>query len=440
MKKLGVLALLMAAALTISACGQTSGEIKGEEETVVMDAKTSETGGRELKTETVSVASEVTGEEAIPEINPEELFTDRDLLNSPELTGATELTVTDGSDIVIDREGTYVLSGSAENATILVEAESDDKVQLVLNGLSITNSDSPCIYVKSGDKVFVTTLSDSELSVTGTFQADGDTNTDAVIFSKEDLTLNDNGITSKDTIRITGSELLIECEGSAIEANDSIEMADGTVNVKGCNDGLHAENDEDDTTGYIFIGGGKLSINAADDAIHATTLIRIDGGELTVTGSEGLEGTVILINDGTVQISASDDGINAAQKSTAYRPRFEMNGGSVTIEMGSGDTDGVDSNGDIIINGGTLSITGQSAFDYDGNAEYNGGTILVNGEETDAITNQMMGGMGGMGPMGGMGGMAPTEGMNPPEGMEGGMRRGPGGHGRMNEMNGAVSQ
>lgn len=113
---------------------------------MVMDAKTSESGSRELKTETMSVASEVTGKEAIPEINPEELFTDRDLLNSPELTGATELTVTDGSDIVIDQEGTYVLSGSAENATILVEAGSDDKVQLVLKGLSITNSDSPIIY------------------------------------------------------------------------------------------------------------------------------------------------------------------------------------------------------------------------------------------------------------------------------------------------------
>jgi hypothetical protein len=65
--------------------------------------------------------------------------------------------------------------------------------------------------------------------------------------------------------------------------------------------------------------------------------------------------------------------------------------------MGSGDTDGVDSNGNIILNGGTLDITAQSPFDYDGTAQNNGATIIVNGSETDTITNQMMGGHGGMG-------------------------------------------
>ena len=65
--------------------------------------------------------------------------------------------------------------------------------------------------------------------------------------------------------------------------------------------------------------------------------------------------------------------------------------------MGSGDTDGVDSTGNIILNGGMLDITAQSPFDYDGTAQNNGATIIVNGSETDTITNQMMGGHGGMG-------------------------------------------
>ena len=68
--------------------------------------------------------------------------------------------------------------------------------------------------------------------------------------------------------------------------------------------------------------------------------------------------------------------------------------------MGSGDTDGIDANGNIYINGGTIDITGNSPFDYDGNAEYNGGTIIVNGTKTNTITNQMMG--GGMMNNGGM--------------------------------------
>ena len=60
--------------------------------------------------------------------------------------------------------------------------------------------------------------------------------------------------------------------------------------------------------------------------------------------------------------------------------------------MGSGDTDGIDSNGNLYINGGIIDITANSPFDYDGEAKYNGGTIIVNGTETNTITNQMMGG------------------------------------------------
>ena len=97
-----------------------------------------------------------------------------------------------------------------------------------------------------------------------------------------------------------------------------------------------------------------------------------------------------------------------------------MNDGSLTIQMGAGDTDAIDANGNIIINGGTIDITAQSPFDYDGTAELNGGTLIVNGEETDSITNQMMGGgMGGLRQGGGMlqDGEMPQDGemMTPPE-------------------------
>lgn len=64
--------------------------------------------------------------------------------------------------------------------------------------------------------------------------------------------------------------------------------------------------------------------------------------------------------------------------------------------MGAGDTDGIDSNGNLYINGGTINITGNSAFDYDGEAKYNGGTLIVNGQTTNTITNQFGGGMNGM--------------------------------------------
>ncbi len=345
------------------------------------------------------------------DIDPENLFTDRDLEQSPDLSEAQSLTVESGEDLTIDTAGTYVLSGQAEGSSVIIEASEEDKVQLVLDGLSITNKDTPCIYVKSADKVFVTLQgSANSLSVTGEFTADGDTKTDAVIFSKEDLVINgtgsltiassDNGIACKDDLKVTGGSLKISCKGSALESKDDILIADGSIEIAECNDGLHAEDDDDDSKGYIYIGGGSLNINAADDAIHATTVVRIDGGEMSITAAEGIEGTVLSINGGDISIDASDDGINAAHKSSVLSPIFTMNDGKVTIRMAQGDTDGIDSNGDIIINGGTIDITGQSTFDCDGKAEVNGGTIIENGVETNTITNQMMGGRGGMGGFG----------------------------------------
>ena len=337
-----------------------------------------------------------------------DLFTSRDLEQTADLSEAQSFTVSDGQTIEITTKGVYVITGSASNAQILVNAGDEDKVQIVLDGVTITNDSTPCIYVKSADKVFITT-SDSEnnLSVTGTFTADGDINTDAVIFCKDDVVLNgtgtltiqstNNGITGKDDVKITGGAINITCTADALEANESIRIAGGEIQITTDKDGLHAENDDDDSTGFVYICGGTLKVLAGDDAIHATTIVQIDGGELALNAREGLEGTWIQINNGTVNIQASDDGINAAYKSAKIAPTAEFNGGTVTIVMGSGDTDAVDSNGNLVINGGTLDITAQSPFDYDGTCQKTGGTLIINGTETDDVSNQMMGGRGGHG-------------------------------------------
>ena len=323
-----------------------------------------------------------------------------------------------------DSEGVYVFSGNASDVTITVNAGDEDKVQLVLDGVGITNSSKPAVYVVNADKVFVTTASGStnSLSVTGSFTADGTTNTDAVIFSKDDLVINglgtlnirssNNGITSKDDLKVTGGTLHITCSADALEANDSIAIAGGSISINTGKDGLHAENDEDNTVGTIYICGCSLDITAGSDGIQATTVVQIDNGNISISASEGIEGTYVQINGGTINISASDDGINASNKSNAVSTAIEINGGDITVNMGQGDTDGVDSNGNLIINGGTIRVNAQSPFDYDGTAQKNGGTIYVNGTQTDAITNQMMGGMGGM-QQGGM----------PQNNMQGGMNR-----------------
>ena len=161
-------------------------------------------------------------------------------------------------------------------------------------------------------------------------------------------------------------------------------------------DGLHAENDDDDALGWILLADGTLDISVGSDGIHANSVCQIDGGEITVKAGEGIEATYVQLNGGNVSINASDDGVNAGWKSDAYNATVEITGGDISITVGRGDTDGIDSNGDVIISGGTVNVTApMSAIDYDGEAVYTGGTIIINGEQVDSIPEPVMGGPGG---------------------------------------------
>ncbi len=118
------------------------------------------------------------------------LFTDRDLEQTADLSESVTLAPKSGENLAITEAGVYVLSGTYEDVTVIVEAADDAKVQLVLDGYHVDNVDAPAIYIKSGDKVFVTsTDTENSLSVTGAFITDGETNLDAVIFSRSDLVL-----------------------------------------------------------------------------------------------------------------------------------------------------------------------------------------------------------------------------------------------------------
>lgn len=428
-----ITAVILAACSGVGRDGE-SGAASAGESTVIASANTSENASADASNAASSALSTEAGDDEDGDASGDSdvpsaaagsalasigLFTSRDMEQSADTGDAVGISLTSGEDVTVTGAGVYVISGTATDVTVIVDAGDEDKVQLVLDGVSVTNADFPAIYVKNADKVFITTTdSENVLTVTGAFTADGTTNTDAVIFSRDDLVINGvgtltvsstaNGITSKDDLKITGSTLSVSSVEDAIEANDSIRIAGGDITLNSRKDGLHAENDEDNALGYVYIGGGTLSISATDDGIHATTIAQIDDGDVTVSAAEGIEATWVQINGGNLDVTASDDGINGSQKSTAYAVKVEINGGYTKITMGAGDTDGIDANGDIYINGGTVDVTGQSPFDYDGKAEHNGGTIIVNGSETDEITNQF-GGMGGFGagPGGGMGGMGP---------------------------------
>lgn len=339
-------------------------------------------------------------------IEKDDLFSNTDLEANLNLSDAVQIAVKNSSEYIIDTAGVYVLSGAASDFTVKVEAGNEDKVQIVLNNATISNTDFPVIYVKSADKCFVTSMGQNKLTVSKQFVSDGDINTDAVVFSKDDLTLNGtgsltivssagNGITTKDDLKITGGKYDISSALDAVEAHDSISICGGEFIINSGKDAFHCENDEH--LGSLYIKDGIFNITAKDDGIQATSYLVIDGGEFTITAAEGLEATYVQLNDGKYNINASDDGINAAKKSNDYDVVIEINGGEISIVMGAGDTDGIDANGIIVVNGGTVDVNGRSTFDADRGTIYNGGTIIINGTAVDSIPSSMQGGHGEMG-------------------------------------------
>ena len=114
-------------------------------------------------------------------------------------------------------------------------------------------------------------------------------------------------------------------------------------------------------------------VDALKNNDHVSAILPIKEGDKIVGY------TISFANGGDITIKASDDGINASVNSYSYDVLIEINGGNITINMGQGDTDAVDSNGDLIIRGGNIDITAQFAFDYDRSVSFTGGTVYVNG-------------------------------------------------------------
>ena len=343
------------------------------------------------------------------------MFTQTDLTQTVDTTNAKKITLEDGKDVTIDAAGTYVITGSVKNSTVIVNASADAEVHLVFDNVSITNTNKPAIYTVNAKNVYVTTTQNStnNLQVTGEFTEDNGDDIDAVIFAKTNITLNGlgtinidssaNGVASNNDLKVTGGTYNVNTTKHGFKALNSIRVADGTFNINATKDGFHSENEDDLTTGYVYIAGGNFTINSEDDGIQGTSITEIDGGTFDINAVEGIEGTYVQINDGTIKIYATDDGINASEKATNYDVQIEINGGNLDITMAEGDTDALDANGTLTINGGYINITAQFAFDFDLTASLNGGTVIVNGTQVTSITNSMMEGGGGPGGQGGFG-------------------------------------
>lgn len=356
----------------------------------------------------------------LPQINSTDIFSNRDYevsydestsaiitLNGDSASCSSNAVQISGSTITIIDEGTYILSGVLDDGMIIVNSEKTDKTQLVLDGVTIHSETSAPIYILQSDKVFITMAPDSvnTLSNGGTFTAIDENNIDAVIFSKEDVTLNGSGtlnitspaghgIVSKDSLTITSGTYSITSASHALAGKDDVCITNATFTITSGKDGIHAENADDASLGFVYIESGSFQISAEGDGISAASYMQIQGGSFDIISGGGSVNAAKQTSDswggfggggrpggnwggssngGTTSADTEDD--STSIKGIKAATELVINGGSFTIDSAD---DAVHSNTNITVNGGAFEIaSGDDAFHADETLTITSGTIHI---------------------------------------------------------------
>jgi len=350
--------------------------------------------------------------------------------------------VKSGAALAIGGTGTLTVDGNAKNG---IKGAADAVITVAEVKLNINAADDGLSC-------------DDELNITGgtlSITAGGD----AVKASPDTGDTENPDTTSLGNVTISGGTLTLNATEDGIQADGDLTISGGTFHVK--TNGGHTTALTDDSAsckgfkagGALTVTGGTLTVDSADDALHASTDVTISGGTLTlatgddgvhadndlvigakgasststprinITASyEGLEGTTVNVYSGDIDVTASDDGVNAANSTLGERSdKYAINiaGGDLYIDAGS---DGLDSNNDINITGGKVEVYGADAMmdvaiDYDGTFTLSGGTLFGAGMEPSAGTQAYVA-VGETSPSGGMGGgpngQGGGQGMTPP--------------------------
>ncbi|HOD00419.1 MAG TPA: carbohydrate-binding domain-containing protein [Myxococcota bacterium] len=315
-------------------------------------------------------------------------------------------TIFSKSDLDITGDGTLIVNGRYNDA-INVKDGLD-----ILGGTIVASAVDDGIRGKDN----VTILGGSVTVTAGNNGIKSDNDTDEgrgfieVASSHVNVTSGGDALTAQRAISIRGGDIKLVSGGGAgasgsldvsakgIKGLESVVISGGNIEIDSADDGVHSDN-------AILVTGGSCLVASGDDAFHAEETLEITGGSINITRSyEGLESKLITIDDGTIHIVSSDDGINVAGgdgsggwtpggggSSAAYI--LTINGGLVWMNAGG---DGLDSNGNMVINGGTVLVNGPTdngngPIDIgDGSGYYfrmNGGLVVAAGSSGMAVGN-----------------------------------------------------
>ncbi len=334
-------------------------------------------------------------EESVEDLLDSDIFSSRDLRTEIDLTEATYITL-NNNDIEITEEGIYVLDGSINDGQIVINASSDDKIQLIFNNISIYNSKCAAIYVQKADKVFITLAENSINTLQTNEFLDEDIN--GVIYSKDDITFNGYGtlniispehaIVGNDDVVLAHGVYNLEAGKRGIDANDSVRIYDGEYNIVSGKDAIKADTDSEDK-GFIYVNDGVFNIDSVEDGFAASNIMEIVDGSFNITTGGGFKE---ILNDLTV--GEGSGGVTQPTDLLPYTMQCIRTNG-LTIRDGSFDLssyeDTIHSNGNILIENGEFEIiSGDDAIHADDSIVINGGNInIVNcyeGIEADYIT------------------------------------------------------
>ena len=225
--------------------------------------------------------------------------TKHDLRTEPqdmEQTKQTDLDAYEAGEVIISAGGDMWISGSLDGQ-LVIDAEEDELVHLYLAGVEITSPNGPALRVEEAFKVIMTLVSDTENVLTDSPDYTDYEETPACLYSACDLTINgdgalhitghhEDGIRSRDRIKLLDGTLSVQAKGDGVRGNDGIYMQNASVRIESEKNGLRTVNQGADDRGVIEISGGTLSVIAGQNGVSAASDVYLYGGRCSVNAVE----------------------------------------------------------------------------------------------------------------------------------------------------------